>query len=59
MAARMQYLTSTLARYPNVKPVGTEAFGGRIKILSKTVQDNRDLAKIQASAETLGKRLTQ
>ncbi len=52
-----KYLTNVLADYPNVKPVSTEAFGGRMKILGKTVFDNIDPDKIRAWAENLGKKL--
>jgi menaquinone-dependent protoporphyrinogen IX oxidase len=51
----MKYLTEVLANYHNVKPVATEAFGGRMKMLGKTLFDNVDPAKIRAWAETLGK----
>jgi menaquinone-dependent protoporphyrinogen IX oxidase len=52
-----KYLTNVLANYPNVKPVATEAFGGRMKILGKTIFDNIDPAKIRAWAENLGNKL--
>jgi hypothetical protein len=48
-----------LANYPNIKPVATEAFGGRIKILGKTVTDNTDMAKVETWAEQLGKKFTE
>ncbi len=54
-----KYLTQTLANYPDVKPVATEAFGGRMKILGKTVFDNLDAAKIRGWAETLGKKFAE
>jgi len=53
-----QYLNDTLAKYPKVNAVASEIFGGRMKILGKTVFDNRDTAKIRAWAERLGKKLT-
>ncbi len=56
--AKMKFAENTLARYPNIKPVSMEAFGGRIRILGKTVTDNRDLAKVEAWAEELGKKFT-
>ncbi len=52
-----KYVTNVLADYPSFTPVSTEAFGGRMKILGKTVFDNIDPAKIRAWAETLGNRL--
>ena len=48
-----------LAYYPNVKPVATEAFGGRMKILGKLLFDNVDFAKIHAWAEILGKKFAE
>jgi menaquinone-dependent protoporphyrinogen IX oxidase len=54
-----KYLTNVLANYPNVKPVATEAFGGRMKILGKTVFDKFDPAKIRAWAENLGNKLVK
>ena len=55
-ASYEKYITNVLAKYPNVKPVATEAFGGRMKMFGKTLFDNVDLAKAQVWAETLGKK---
>jgi menaquinone-dependent protoporphyrinogen oxidase len=52
--ARIKYIENVLANYPNVKPVATEAFGGRWKFLGKTVYDRMDLAKVEVWAEELG-----
>ncbi len=57
--AKVKFVENTLANYPNIKTVSTEAFGGRIKILGKTVMDNRDMAKVEAWAEELGKKFTE
>ncbi len=57
--AKVKFVENTLAKYPKINPVATEAFGGRIKILGKTVTDNRDMAKVEAWAEELGKKFTQ
>jgi menaquinone-dependent protoporphyrinogen IX oxidase len=57
--AKVKFVEDTLANYPKINPVATEAFGGRIKILGKTVTDNRDMAKVEAWAEELGKKFTQ
>ena len=57
--AKVKFVENTLAKYPNINPVSTEAFGGRIKILRKTMVDNTDLAKVEAWAEELGKKFTQ
>jgi hypothetical protein len=57
--AKIKFVEGTLANYPNIKTVSTEAFGGRIKILGKTVTDNTDMAKVEAWAEELGKKFTE
>ena len=57
--AKIKFVENTLANYPKIKPVATEAFGGRIRILGKTVTDNRDMAKVEAWAEELGKKFTE
>jgi menaquinone-dependent protoporphyrinogen oxidase len=57
--AKIKFVENTLAKYPKINPVATEAFGGRIKILGKTVSDTTDLAKVEAWAEELGKKFTQ
>jgi menaquinone-dependent protoporphyrinogen oxidase len=57
--AKVKFVENTLANYPKIKPVATEAFGGRIKILGKTVTDNTDMAKVEAWAEELGKKFTE
>jgi menaquinone-dependent protoporphyrinogen oxidase len=57
--AKIKFVENTLAKYPKINPVATEAFGGRIKILGKTVTDNRDMVKVEAWAEELGKKFTQ
>jgi menaquinone-dependent protoporphyrinogen oxidase len=54
-----KYVTKVLANYPNVKTVATEAFGGCMKLLGKTLFDNVDPAKIRAWAETLGSKLAE
>jgi menaquinone-dependent protoporphyrinogen oxidase len=57
--AKARFVENTLAKYPNVNPISTEAFGGRIRILRKTMLDNTDLAKVEAWAEELGKKFTK
>ncbi len=57
--AKARFVENTLAKYPNINPVSTEAFGGRIRILRKTMVDNTDLAKVEAWAEELGKKFTE
>jgi len=53
------YVTNVLANYPNLKPVATEAFGGRMKMLGKTLFDNVDPVKVRAWAETLADKLAE
>jgi menaquinone-dependent protoporphyrinogen oxidase len=57
--AKVKFVENVLANYPNVKPVATEAFGGRMKILGRTVFDNVDLAKVEAWAEELGQKFSE
>jgi menaquinone-dependent protoporphyrinogen IX oxidase len=57
-SAKVKYIENVLANYPEVKPIATEAFGGRSKILGKTVIDNIDFAKIASWAEEVGKKLS-
>jgi hypothetical protein len=56
--AKVKFIETVLANYPNVKPVATEAFGGRMKMLGRTIFDNIDLAKVEAWAEELGKKFS-
>ncbi|MGD8543772.1 MAG: flavodoxin domain-containing protein [Candidatus Bathyarchaeota archaeon] len=56
--AYTKYITDVLANYPNIRTVAAEAFGGRMKMLWKTVFNNFDPAKIRAWAEKLGSKLT-
>ena len=48
-----KYLVDVLIKYPNLKTVTTEAFGGRMKMLGKTLFDNVDPDKIRVWAENL------
>ena len=57
--AKVKFVENTLAKYPNINAVSSEAFGGRMKMLGKTVFDTVNLAKVEAWAETLGKEFTQ
>ena len=52
-----KYIKNVLAKYPHVKPVAIEAFGGRMKIMGKTVTDNYKAEKVKTWAEELGKKL--
>lgn len=57
--AKVKFVENTLAKYPKINPVSTEAFGGRIRMLRKTMVDNTDLTKVEAWAEELGKKFSQ
>jgi menaquinone-dependent protoporphyrinogen IX oxidase len=57
--AKTKFVENTLANYPKINPVSTEAFGGRIRYFRKTMVDNTDLAKVEVWAEELGKKFTQ
>ena len=46
-----------LEKRPNVKPVATGAFGGKMSMLGKTT-DARDMGKVSAWAEELGKKFS-
>jgi hypothetical protein len=46
-----KYVNEVLAKYPNVKTVATEAFGGRIKVLGRTLFNNIDAEKIRLWTE--------
>ncbi len=48
-----KYVTEVLADYPGLKPINTVAFGGRMKILGKTVFDTFDSEKIKNWAEKI------
>ena len=48
-----KYLTNVLADYPNLKVLAMEAFGGRMKVLGRTLFDNFDPKKIREWAEEI------
>lgn len=56
--AKIKFVENVLSNYPNVRPVSAEAFGGRMKVLGKTVFDNVNLSKVEAWAEELGKKFS-
>ncbi|MGD6806883.1 MAG: flavodoxin domain-containing protein [Candidatus Bathyarchaeia archaeon] len=58
-AAKAKFVETTLAQYPKINPVSTEAFGGRYKLLGKTVTDTTDISRVEAWANVLGKLFTQ
>jgi menaquinone-dependent protoporphyrinogen IX oxidase len=57
--AKAKFVENTLAKYPNVNAVSTEAFGGRMTILGRKVFDTLDLAKVELWAEEIGKKFTE
>ena len=54
-----KYLKDFLVKYPNLKPLATAAFGGRMKMLGKVQSDTRDPDKVRAWAEEVGAKLTK
>lgn len=52
-----KYIKKLLEKLPKVKPVATEAFGGRMKVLGFTIADALDFGKVEAWAESLGEKL--
>jgi menaquinone-dependent protoporphyrinogen IX oxidase len=57
-AIRKYIKGQVLAKNPRIEPVAAEAFGGRMKILGRVISDNRDISKVKAWADELGKKLT-
>ena len=57
--AKAKFVEATLSNYPKISPVSTEAFGGKFKILGKTVTDTFDITKVEVWALELGKLFTQ
>jgi menaquinone-dependent protoporphyrinogen IX oxidase len=57
--AKMRLVDKMLAnKCPDLKPLSTEAFGGRIRYFGKTMLDNTNPSKVEAWAEELGKKFT-
>ncbi len=50
-----KYIRNVLAKYPKVKPVASEAFGGRKPLKNNQFYENRDWNKIRDWAEKTGK----
>jgi menaquinone-dependent protoporphyrinogen oxidase len=57
--AKKRFAENTLTKYLKIEPVSIEVFGGRIKYFNKTMVDNVDLAKVEAWADTLGKKFNE
>lgn len=54
-----KYIKNPLANHPNIEPVATEAFGGRMRILGMTISDTTDTEKVKAWADKIGKKLIE
>lgn len=54
-----KYIKNVLEKYLNVKPIATEAFGGRIRILGFNIVNNFNIEKIKAWAEEISKKLKE
>ncbi|MEM2927536.1 MAG: flavodoxin domain-containing protein [Nitrososphaerota archaeon] len=54
-----KYIKNVLEKYPNVKPIAIEAFGGRIRILGFNIVNNFNIEKIKVWTEELGKELKE
>ena len=52
-----KYVKPTLTKYPKLKIVAVEGFGGRMKILGKVISDDRKPEKVKIWAEELSKKL--
>ncbi len=55
-SAKTRFVENNLVKHPNINIVSSEAFGGRIRMLRKTMLDNTDPAKVEAWAIELGKK---
>lgn len=51
------YLDKVLDKYPDMQPIATNAFGGRMKMFGKVQNDNYNPAKVKLWAEELGEKL--
>ena len=52
-----QYINDVLATYPHIQPVAAEAFGGRMRMLGKTIEDNWNEDAVRAWALETGRKL--
>lgn len=51
-----KYLKPIMEKNPQLKPIATDVFGGRMKIFGKTAVDMREPDKVRTWAEELGKK---
>jgi menaquinone-dependent protoporphyrinogen IX oxidase len=52
-----EYVNKILEKNKTLKPFSIEIFGGRIRILGKTLQDKRDIAKAKAWAHDIARQI--
>ncbi|MEM2960511.1 MAG: flavodoxin domain-containing protein [Candidatus Bathyarchaeia archaeon] len=52
-----EYVNKILEKNKALKPFSIEVFGGRIRILGKTVQDKRDIVKARAWAHDIARQI--
>lgn len=57
--AKANFAEAAVAKNPKTSPVAIEAFGGRYKILGKTVTDTFNITKVEAWVQTLGSIFSQ
>jgi len=57
--ASKRFVKDVLAKYPHIKPVAVEAFGGRIRFLGINFRDNLDMEKIRSWADGVGKKFSE
>ena len=56
-AAVQQYINDVLSEYPHIQTVAAEVFGGRLRMLGKTIEDNWNEDKVRAWALDIGGKL--
>jgi len=57
--AMNKFIKDVLSIHARFEPVAVEAFGGHLRFLGMTFTDNRDMEKVRAWADELGKKFTQ
>lgn len=56
-AAVKQYIDDVLIKYPHIRTVAAQAFGGRMRMFGKTIEDNCDMDKVRLWAMEIGEKL--
>lgn len=54
-----KYVKRILEKYPHLRPVTFEVFGGRMKILGRTATDKRDIERVKSWVEEVGRILME